>query len=73
MNRTAICDDASFGPTVQGCRGDFDFTFAFEQYIFSIIPSAILLLAAPIRLAVISRLKAKVDGNGFRYLKLVCE
>ena len=69
MNST-ICDDAAFGPVVHGCR-KFDFSIAFEGYIFSVIPSAIFLLIAPLRLAILSRSRVKVEGFLFRYSKLV--
>lgn len=65
------CDDASFGPVVTGCRQDFDFTLAFEQYIFSIVPSAILLCAAPLRILTLRRQVAKVRGDVLKYAKLV--
>jgi ATP-binding cassette subfamily C (CFTR/MRP) protein 1 len=69
MNSTT-CDDAAFGPTVHGCR-KFDFTIAFEVYIFSIVPSTIFMLIVPLRLAFLSRFRAKVEGHPFRYSKLV--
>ncbi|KAK6338386.1 hypothetical protein TWF730_002449 [Orbilia blumenaviensis] len=42
--------DASFGPFVKGCPNDFDFTFAFEQYFFVIVPSFVGLLLAAARI-----------------------
>ncbi|KAK3987100.1 ABC transporter [Cladorrhinum sp. PSN332] len=72
MNDTAVwCDDGAFGPSVHGCRDDFDFTFAFEQYFFSIAPSAIFLLAAPIRIALLRKAPSKVDGSFLRTAKVV--
>lgn len=68
MNST-VCNDADFGLIAHGCR-KFDFTIAFQAYIFSIIPSALFLIA-PLRLLFLSRLRAKVEGRTFRYLKLV--
>jgi hypothetical protein len=70
-SKSSLCDDTALGPSVHGCRGDFDFTIAFEQYFFSIVPSAILLLTVPWRFAFLGRHRVKVTGNGFRYLKLV--
>lgn len=55
---TAACwptADASFGPVVQDCRGDFDFTIAFEQYLFTILPASLLIVAGPLRLRYLSR------------------
>ncbi len=63
--------DSVFGPGVHGCRDDFDFTVAFEHYFFSIAPSAILLLAAPIRLLFLSGRRRRVGGNTFKSIKLV--
>jgi hypothetical protein len=68
---TSLCDDSVIGPSVHGCRSDFDFTLAFEQYLFSIVPSTMLLLAAPVRLAFLRRFRGKVAGNSFKYSKLV--
>lgn len=46
--------DGLFGPTVYGCRDDFDFTVFFEDTFFAIIPSLLLLLAAPFQLVNLS-------------------
>jgi ATP-binding cassette subfamily C (CFTR/MRP) protein 1 len=62
--------DSAFGPIVSGCRDDFDFTIAFEQYFFSIVPSVTLLLFAPFRLRTLSRRNARVGGAAFKYTKL---
>ena len=69
---TPFCDDAAFGPVIRGCRQDFDFTLAFQQYIFSVVPSALLLLAAPLRIVILRRHSAKVDGSILKNVKLVC-
>ncbi|KAG6354215.1 hypothetical protein INS49_004819 [Diaporthe citri] len=42
--------DGHFGPLAYDCSGRFDFTLAFEQSVLSIGPSAVLLLAAPLRI-----------------------
>jgi hypothetical protein len=65
--------DSAFGPVVNGCRDNFDFTFAFGQYFFSIVPSLILLLAAPFRLRFLSRKQREVNGNTFKFVKLVSD
>lgn len=58
--------DASFGPAVQDCRGDFDFTIAFEQYLFTILPASLLIVAGPLRLRYLSRsASVVVAGDGF--------
>lgn len=41
MDFSGCHDDDTFGPAVQGCRGDFDFTIRFEQLILGIIPPAV--------------------------------
>ena len=64
-------NDGSFGPAVQGCRGDFDFTQQFEQVVFSVIPTAVfLMLSGPLlyRLADKPRL---VSGPYFQWTKVV--
>jgi len=74
MNSSAgVCNEAAFGPAVHGCRQDFDFTLAFEQYIFSVLPSTLFILAAPLRLAFLQRREnpQKVAGHGFKRVKLV--
>jgi hypothetical protein len=63
--------DASFGPVVQDCRGDFDFTIAFEQYLFTILPASLLIIAGPLRLRYLSKSPSVVAGDGlFRLTKL---
>jgi hypothetical protein len=64
-------NDGSFGPAVQGCRGDFDFTQKFEQVVLSLIPTAVFLLlfcALVYRLAGRPRL---VSGPYFQCTKMV--
>lgn len=70
--------DGSFGPAIRGvhCRS-FDFTIAFEQYFFSIVPAALLIVAAPLRLKQLSRRRQSPSsvivssrGRTFRHAKL---
>ncbi|KAK2037259.1 canalicular multispecific organic anion transporter 1 [Colletotrichum somersetense] len=42
--------DRVFGPAVQGCRSDFDFTLLFHDSILTILPSAVLIILASIRI-----------------------
>ncbi|KAI1141429.1 ABC multidrug transporter [Hypoxylon sp. FL0543] len=49
----ADANDLSLGPSVLGCRGDFDFTVKFEQVVFSLAPSAIFILASLWRVVLI--------------------
>ncbi|KAK8079856.1 hypothetical protein PG997_007674 [Apiospora hydei] len=73
MNATANCaltNDGWSGPTVQGCRDDFDFTLSFEQYIFTILPASALLIVAPLRIFHLRKLPVVVGGSILRHLKL---
>ncbi|KAI5195395.1 putative ABC transporter [Aureobasidium subglaciale] len=54
------CSDDSFGPA--SCARSFDFTLTFEQSILSILPSALLLLAVPPRLFLLSKRQSSTDG-----------
>ncbi|PYI34585.1 ABC transporter [Aspergillus indologenus CBS 114.80] len=62
MGSSSCVDDASFGPTVQGCRGDFDFTLKFEDIVFSILPSAVFIVFAIPRASLLAR-KSSIAGN----------
>jgi ATP-binding cassette subfamily C (CFTR/MRP) protein 1 len=63
--------DRTFGPRVDLCRRSFDFTQLFEECIFSIAPSALLLLAATARTVVLQRTQRRVSDTSMRALKLV--
>ncbi|ETS84643.1 hypothetical protein PFICI_02668 [Pestalotiopsis fici W106-1] len=72
MANITLCDDASFGPAIQGCRGDFDFTLLFEQTILSILPSSLLVVLGVARLrTLLSHRKREVLGTKFQRFKLV--
>ncbi|KAK6351860.1 hypothetical protein TWF718_005005 [Orbilia javanica] len=62
--------DASFGPAIKGCRDGFDFTFAFEQYFFAIVPSILGLVLATARVGVLIRRKPVVGGRKLKGAKL---
>ncbi|EGX44493.1 hypothetical protein AOL_s00188g161 [Orbilia oligospora ATCC 24927] len=69
----SVAADTSFGPVVQGCRDGFDFTFAFEQYFLSILPSVVGLLLAVPRVRVLRTRKPVVaKGGTLKGTKLVC-
>ncbi|GJC96884.1 ABC multidrug transporter [Colletotrichum higginsianum] len=61
--------DDAFGPIVQNCRQGFDFTLAFEQCLFTILPALLLLLAAPLRLRHLAKLPRAVSGTALRLAK----
>ncbi|KAJ5957023.1 hypothetical protein N7501_011302 [Penicillium viridicatum] len=65
MNATA---DATFGPQL---RGHFDFTLLFEQSIFSVGPSAILLAASLFRITVLTRRKPSFEASTLLWIKLI--
>lgn len=70
-SRQPSCDaaDNSFGPAVPSdCRGGFDFTLLFEQAILSILPCALFLLVAWLRLARIWKSPSVVAPRGALYL-----
>jgi ATP-binding cassette subfamily C (CFTR/MRP) protein 1 len=63
--------DREFGPRVDQCRRAFDFTQLFEECIFSIAPSVLLLLAATVRTFFRERSRPRVTGTSVLVLKLV--
>jgi hypothetical protein len=73
MNSTlGLCGpnpDNYFGPQVKGCPGIFDFTLLFEQTILSIVPSSMLLLAFPLRLALLNRRNFETRRNSLVQVK----
>ncbi|KAL3422989.1 hypothetical protein PVAG01_04736 [Phlyctema vagabunda] len=74
MNNTAVCatnDDNSFGPQVEGCIRSFDFTLTFENLILSVLPSAVFILIAPVRIFTLYKRQRKVAGRRFQTSKLL--
>lgn len=72
MSLCAPTADAAFGPAVgEECRDGFDFTIVFEQSVLVLLPSSLLLLAAPVRLAQLRGASVKVAGHRLRLAKLV--
>jgi ATP-binding cassette subfamily C (CFTR/MRP) protein 1 len=64
-------DGAVLGPTVIGCRDDFDFTVAFEESFFAITPSACFIVLALARIWYLRRKPGVVNAPKFQFLKLV--
>lgn len=64
-------NDDTFGPSVTGCRGDFDFTQKFERIVLSIIPAAVFIAAAVADVAVLAQKPRIATGNLLKYTKLV--
>lgn len=67
MERQQCRNDGDFGPAVVGCRGDFDFTLAFELAILSILPSCLFLLSASFRLVQLRRRKSLGNDAASRW------
>lgn len=60
--------DNYFGPQVNGY---FDFTVLFEQSILSILPTALIILLAPVRITWLLRNDIRVRAGKLLWLKLV--
>ncbi|KAF5978111.1 ABC transporter [Fusarium coicis] len=63
MNFEGCPSDASFGPFVKGCRGDFDFTLKFELIIFFIAPSCVFTALTFVRIFVLVSKSRIMTGN----------
>lgn len=72
MELLRCVNDVSFGPAVEGCRGNFDFTLKFEKIILSILPSAIFIALSVPRGIYLVRRPIIVGGTTFRFTKIVC-
>lgn len=52
MSVDCVAIDNSWGPWArEDCRWGFDFTLLFEESVFAVLPSCLLLLAAPLQIA----------------------
>lgn len=71
MKSSACLNDDSFGPVVEGCRDDFDFTIRFELIFFSLIPTSIFIVLAAVRIGYLSPRSRIVGSVAFQVLKLV--
>ncbi|TGO26008.1 hypothetical protein BPAE_0068g00420 [Botrytis paeoniae] len=74
MNASSICvadADALFGPQVDPCRRQFDFTLLFEQSVFAIGPSAIFIVLLSLRIPKLYREKRKTLPNSLWGFKLI--
>lgn len=63
--------DNVFGPQVTTDCRSFDFTLLFEESFFSICPSVVLLVVAPVRIFLLHGATAKVAGGAYQKFKLV--
>ncbi|CAK43810.1 hypothetical protein CBS115989_4952 [Aspergillus niger] len=70
MEFSRCVDDSSFGPVVNRCRDNFDFTLKFELLFFSIIPASIFIGLSIPRLAYLAPKRVLVTGSWFLAIKL---
>lgn len=66
MEFSGCINDESLGPTVEGCRGGFDFTIKFEKIFFMLIPTTVFIAICLPRLLYLIRRPVIVDGGGRR-------
>jgi hypothetical protein len=64
-------NDDSLGPSVRGCRGDFDFTIKFERLFLAIIPTAIFVALSLSRVALLLQKPRIVGAIWLQFIKLV--
>ncbi|KAI0843264.1 P-loop containing nucleoside triphosphate hydrolase protein [Hypoxylon sp. FL0890] len=71
MDFLGCLNDKAFGPTVQGCRGDFDFTIVFEKIFFTLIPTAVFIAFCLPRVVLLAHRPVIVGGGLLRSLKSI--
>ncbi|KAI1078911.1 ATPase-like protein [Whalleya microplaca] len=69
MFSSCIGDD-NFGPTVRGCRDDFDFTIKFENIILVLLPNALFIVICILRIIYLLHREHIVQGVLLRNIKL---
>lgn len=65
------CNDAHFGPMVEHCRDNFDFTLVFEDTILSLVPSALTSVCAAMRILYLRKRPRLIVAKKPQLLKLV--
>ncbi|CCT61438.1 related to multidrug resistance protein [Fusarium fujikuroi IMI 58289] len=72
MSSVSAClNDDSLGPAVRGCRGNFDFTVAFEDVVFVIAPATAFICLGLLRtLALCRRRRPIVGASAVQWTKL---
>lgn len=66
--------DNTFSSHAGECRGGFDFTLLFEETILSILPLALLIFIAPLRIVYLSKKSIKVlRRSALLYAKVVSD
>lgn len=67
----ACNNDAWIGPTVRGCRDDFDFTVTFELVCLTLIPASLFCITSFVRIWSLVQRPRVVQGSAIWSLKLV--
>ncbi|EXA54769.1 hypothetical protein FOVG_02176 [Fusarium oxysporum f. sp. pisi HDV247] len=72
MSSVGPClNDDSLGPAVRGCRGNFDFTVAFEDVVFVIVPAIAFICLGFLRISKLCRChRPIVAPSAFQWTKL---
>ncbi|KAK2938601.1 AAA ATPase domain [Fusarium oxysporum f. sp. vasinfectum] len=72
MSSVGPClNDDSLGPAVRGCRGNFDFTVAFEDVVFVIVPAIAFICLGVLRISKLCRCHCPIVGpSAFQWTKL---
>uniref|UniRef100_L2GF21 ABC multidrug transporter n=1 Tax=Colletotrichum fructicola (strain Nara gc5) TaxID=1213859 RepID=L2GF21_COLFN len=70
MNFMSCPNDDSIGPSVQGCRNDFDFTLKFERIFLEILPATLFIALSIPRIIILVRRPKIVGGISFQCIKL---
>ncbi|KAJ3497544.1 hypothetical protein NLG97_g1819 [Lecanicillium saksenae] len=63
-------NENSFGPAVEGCRGDFDFTAFFEQVVFTLLPACAFVPLSAASIFSLLKRPAVVQAALFSHFKL---
>ena len=71
MQSSTCINDNTLGPTVFGCRDDFDFTVEFEQLVFSIVPATLFIVLSIGRAALLRRKPIVVYAPTLLFVKIV--
>ncbi|KAF2175191.1 P-loop containing nucleoside triphosphate hydrolase protein [Zopfia rhizophila CBS 207.26] len=70
MASNPCLNDDSLGPSVRGCRGDFDFTIKFERIFLAIIPASVFVALSLTRLAYLLSKPRIVSAATLQFVKL---
>ncbi|KAB5582941.1 ABC transporter [Coniochaeta sp. 2T2.1] len=71
MEFSGCLNDAAFGPAVQGCRDDFDFTLRFEKIFLSTLPAAVFIALSIPRIVFLIRRPKIAGGLAWQVVKQV--